>query len=87
MSEYDSLNGARLVGDMAGVMTLFIWGPIGVFLLIGLFVITPLEIWGKHQCKARLAEMGVEEPAEWPNCHNMDGQTIMKERYPSRPNN
>lgn len=75
---------SQIVGEaMTGIGNFMMWfygGLLACLILIGL-IVGPLEAIGEHNCKKMLQEAGVTEPANWPNCGNMEGQEIMKARY------
>lgn len=58
-----------------------------LFVLIGGFLIgaaisVPLEVLGRHECRKNLEAANIPEPKDWPNCRNLEGQRIMKQRHP-----
>lgn len=52
-----------------------------LFLFFGIIFQAIPEAIGQGECRDRLQAMSIEEPQEWPNCRNLDGQRIMRERY------
>ena len=52
-----------------------------LFLVFGIVFQAIPEAIGRGECRDRLEAMGIEEPEEWPNCNNLGGQRIMRERY------
>jgi len=65
-------------------MMVFYGGMLGCLVVIGT-IATIAEQIGQHGCRKMLREAGVTEPAEWPNCRNIEGQEILREHYGDSP--